>query len=88
LHTSVFNVIGEQGIVIKPRAYQFTNNIDKLKELLGLCLKYWRTEHIEQRDIYFLMATHRIILDLEEVITALTELAQAADRINIELIDY
>ena len=88
LHTSVFNVIGEQGIVIKPRAYQFTNNIDKLKELLGLCLKYWRTEHIEQRDIYFLMATHRIILDLEEVITALTELAQATGRINIELIDY
>ena len=88
LHTSVFNVIGEQEMVIKPRTYHFTNNIDKLKELLGQCLKYWRTEHIEQRDIYFLMATHRIILDLEEVITALTELAQATGRINIELIDY
>lgn len=88
LHTSVFNVIGEQGIVIKPRTYRFTNDIAKLKELLSMCLKYWRTEHIEQRDIYFLMATHRIILDLEEVITALTELAQATGRINIELIDY
>ena len=88
LHTSVFNVIGEQEMVIKPRTYHFTNNIDKLKKLLGQCLKYWRTEHIEQRDIYFLMATHRIILDLEEVITALIELAQATGRINIELIDY
>ncbi len=88
LHTSVFNVIGEQGIVIKPRTYQFTNNINKLKELLGLYLKYWRTEHIGQRDIFFLMATHRIILDLEEVIVTLTELAQATGRINIELIEY
>ncbi len=88
LHTSIFNVIGEQAIVIKPRTYQFTNNIDKLKELLGLCLKYWRTEYIEQRDIYFLMATHRIILDLEEVVTALMDLAQATGRINIELMDY
>lgn len=88
LHTSVFNVIGEQGIVIKPRTYRFTNDIAKLKELLSMCLKYWRTEHIEQRDIYFLMATHRIILDLEEVVTALMDLAQATGRINIELMDY
>ncbi|MFZ2330030.1 MAG: aromatic acid exporter family protein [Atribacterota bacterium] len=88
LHTSVFNVIGEQGIVIKPRIYQFSNNINKLKELLGQCLKYWGTEHIEQGDIYFLMATHRVILNLEEVINALTELALATGRINIELIDY
>ena len=88
MHTSVFNVIGEQGIVIKPRIYQFSNNINKLKELLGQCLKYWRTEHIEQGDIYFLMATHRVILNLEEVINALTELALATGRINIELIDY
>lgn len=89
LHTSIFNVIGEQEMVIKkPRTYHFTNNIDKLKELLGQCLKYWRTEHVKQKDIYFLMATHRIILDLEEIINALTELAQATGRINIELIDY
>lgn len=88
LHAAVFNVIGEQGIVIKPRTYRFTNDIAKLKELLSMCLKYWRTEHIEQRDIYFLMATHRIILDLEEVVTALMDLAQATGRINIELMDY
>jgi len=77
LHVCIFNAIGEQRGVLITQICQYTDNVNKLKELSRQCLKYWGIEYIEKMDIYYFMSTYRIIFDLEEIATALTDLAQA-----------
>lgn len=76
LHVSVFQAIEEQDKFELPMINKYLDEVQKLKESSRHCLQSWEAEYIEQIDTYFLMATHRVIFDLEEIATALNDLAQ------------
>ena len=60
-----------------PQIQEDVNDLLKLKELSHDFLKRWELVCSEKMDVYFLMSTHQIIFDLEEITTALIDFSKS-----------
>ena len=76
LQISLFKAMVEDKNSLIPQIHKGVNDLLKLKELSHDCLKRWEVVCSEKTDIYFLMSTHQIIFDLEEIANALIDLAK------------
>ncbi|NLL62517.1 MAG: hypothetical protein GX240_07085 [Candidatus Atribacteria bacterium] len=77
LQMSLFKAMAEDKNILIPQIREGVNDLQKLKELSHDCLKRWELVYSEKMDVYFLMSTHQIIFDLEEIAIALIDFSNS-----------
>lgn len=77
LQMSLFKAMVEDKNSLIPQIQEDVNDLLKLKELSHDFLKRWELVCSEKMDVYFLMSTHQIIFDLEEITTALIDFSKS-----------